>query len=55
MKDAEVKLTSAKSQTAVELSRTGVTEVRVAPPAEYADPDVFPSHDPMHQVVTLLK
>ena len=41
MKDAEVKLTSAKSQTAVELSRTGVEEVRVAPPELYADPDVF--------------
>ena len=38
---ADVKLTSLKSQTAVEESSTGVTLVKVAPPAEYADPDVF--------------
>ena len=36
-----MKLTSAKSQTAVVPSVVGVTEVNVAPPAEYADPDVF--------------
>ena len=39
MKDAEVKLTSAKSQTAVVPSVVGVTEVSVAPPAEYPVPD----------------
>ena len=41
VKDADVKLTSLKSQTAVDPDKTGVTLVRVAPPAEYADPDVF--------------
>ena len=38
---ALVKLTSAKSQTAVDESKVGVTLVKVAPPALYADPDVF--------------
>ena len=41
MKEAEVKLTSAKSQNAVVPDVVGVTLVNVAPPAEYADPDVF--------------
>ena len=41
VKVAEVKLTSEKSQTAVDESKVGVTLVKVAPPAEYADPDVF--------------
>ena len=41
MKDAEVKLTSEKSQTAVVPSVVGVTEVSVAPPELYAEPDVF--------------
>ena len=41
VKVAEVKLTSAKSHTAVSESRVGVTLVRAAPPAVYADPDVF--------------
>ena len=41
VKDAELKLTSAKSQTAVDESKVGVTLVRVAPPAVYAVPDEF--------------
>ena len=41
MKEADVKLTSAKSQTAVEESNVGVTLVKAAPPELYADPDVF--------------
>ena len=41
VKDAEEKLTSAKSQIAVVLSVVGVTLVRVAPPAVYAVPDEF--------------
>ena len=41
MKDAEVKLTSAKSQNAVVPDVVGVTLVKVAPPELYADPDVF--------------
>ena len=41
VKEADVKLVSAKSQTAVEPSKTGVTLVKFAPPAEYADPDAF--------------
>ena len=39
--EADVQETSAKSQTAVDESKVGVTLVKVAPPAEYADPDVF--------------
>ena len=41
MKDAEVKLTSEKSQNAVVPDVVGVTLVKVAPPELYADPDVF--------------
>ena len=41
MKDAEVKLTSAKSQNAVVPDVVGVTLVKVAPPELYAEPDVF--------------
>ena len=41
MKEAEVKLTSAKSQNAVVPDVVGVTLVKVAPPELYADPDVF--------------
>ena len=41
VKDALVKLTSLKSQSAVVPSVVGVTLVRVAPPELYADPDVF--------------
>jgi hypothetical protein len=39
--DADVKLTLAKSQTAVVLSVVGVTLVSVAPPDVYAVPDEF--------------
>jgi|TARA_R100001126_G_scaffold12101_1_gene5840 hypothetical protein len=39
--DADVKLTLAKSQTAVVLSDVGVTLVSVAPPDVYAVPDEF--------------
>ena len=41
VKDAEEKLTSAKSQNAVVPDVVGVTLVKVAPPELYADPDVF--------------
>jgi hypothetical protein len=41
VKDADVKLTSAKSQNAVVPDVVGVTLVKVAPPELYADPDVF--------------
>ena len=41
VKVADVKLTSAKSHIAVVPEVVGVTLVKVAPPAEYADPDVF--------------
>ena len=41
MKEADEKLTSEKSQTAVVLDATGVTLVNVAPPEVYAVPDVF--------------
>ena len=41
MKDAEVKLTSAKSQNAVVPDVVGVTLVKVAPPELYAEPDVL--------------
>ena len=39
VKDAEVKLVSAKSQTAVDESRVGVTLVRAFPFVVYPDPD----------------
>ena len=39
VKEAEVKLVSAKSQTAVVLSATGVTLVSAFPFAVYPDPD----------------
>jgi hypothetical protein len=41
VKDALVKLTSLKSQTAVVLDATGSIFVSVSPPELYADPDVF--------------
>ena len=41
VKEADVKLTSAKSQNAVVPEVVGVTLVRVAPPAVYAVPDEF--------------
>ena len=41
VKDADVKLTSEKSQTAVVLTAAGSMLVSVAPPELYADPEVF--------------
>ena len=41
VKDADVKLTSEKSQTAVVLTASGSMLVSVAPPELYADPEVF--------------
>ena len=49
VKDADVKLVSAKSQTAVVLSATGVTLVRAFPFAVYPDPDT--SFDVVYAVV----
>ena len=56
VKEAEVHETSAKSQTAVLLSKTGVTLVSAFPFAEYADPDVLEiSFDELYAVVDLFK
>ena len=41
MNEADVQETSAKSQTAVDESRVGVTLVNAFPLAEYAVPEVF--------------
>ena len=49
VKEAEVKLVSAKSQTAVVLSATGVTLVSAFPFAVYPDPDT--SFDVVYAVV----
>jgi hypothetical protein len=49
VKDADVKLVSAKSQTAVDESKVGVTLVRAFPFAVYPDPDT--SFDVVYAVV----